>query len=247
MAGIAVGLPFCSATLCLPVLFRLWAGKGATTPVRLAGELLTLLAGQFPQRLVHEVGDAAYHGKPLLVAATTWTTRLPANAALYDAAPPPAGRRGRPALKGERLGKIAALAKDAVSRTVTAERYGRVEPVRIAEIACIWYGSSGSTPGRLVLVKDTGSARPCDLALFTIDSDATAAQTAERYAVRWSIEPSNAAGKQQMGVGQTRNRVQNAVTRTVPFGMLMQSMVITWHALHGHHPGDVTTRRLAEP
>jgi hypothetical protein len=29
--------------------------------------------------------------------------------------------------------------------------------------------------------------------------------------------------------------------------MLMQSMVITWYALHGHHPDDVTARRLAEP
>ncbi len=96
MAGIVVGLPFCSATLCLPVLFRLWAGKGATTPVQFAGQLLTLLAGQFPQRLVHGVGDAAYHGKPLLVAGTAWTTRLPASAALYDLAPPPTGRRGRP-------------------------------------------------------------------------------------------------------------------------------------------------------
>jgi hypothetical protein len=166
--------------------------------VQLAGELLTLLAGQFPQRLVHGVGDAAYHGKPLLVAATTWTTRLPASAALHDLAPPPTGRRGRPALKGERLGTIAAPAKNAVWQTVTAERHGRVESVRIAEIACIWCGSFGSTPGRLVLVKDTGSARACDLALFTSGSDAAAAQIVERYAVRWSIEPSNAAGKQQM-------------------------------------------------
>ena len=41
---------------------------------------------------MHGVGDAAYHGKPLLVAGTTWTTRLPANAALFDTAPPPARR-----------------------------------------------------------------------------------------------------------------------------------------------------------
>jgi len=50
-----------------------------------------------------------------------------------------------------------------------------------------------------------------------------------------------------MGVGQARNRVKQAVERTVPFGMLMQSMVICWYALHGHHPQDVAARRLAEP
>ena len=68
-----------------------------------------------------------------------------------------------------------------------------------------------------------------------------------RYAVRWSIEPSNATGKQQMGVGQARNRLPKAVQRTVPFGMLVQSMVIVWYALHGYHPDDVTDRRQAEP
>ena len=32
IAGIVVRLPFVTAPLCLPVLFRLWAGKGTTTP-----------------------------------------------------------------------------------------------------------------------------------------------------------------------------------------------------------------------
>ncbi|MGW3472541.1 hypothetical protein ACWDKQ_29660 [Saccharopolyspora sp. NPDC000995] len=54
-------------------------------------------------------------------------------------------------------------------------------------------------------------------------------------------------GKQQKGVGQARNRLGKAVERTVPFGMLMQSMVITWYAQHGYHPDDMLARRLAEP
>jgi hypothetical protein len=69
----------------------------------------------------------------------------------------------------------------------------------------------------------------------------------QRYAVRWSIEPSNATSKQQMGVGQARNRLPKAVERTVPFGMLVQSLVIVWYALHGYHPDDVALRRHAEP
>lgn len=100
VAGIVVRLPFCTAPLCLPVLFRLWAGKGTATPVELAGALLALVVAELPGRAVHGVGDAACHGKPLLVPGVTWTTRLPADAALYDLAPPRTGRRGRPALKG---------------------------------------------------------------------------------------------------------------------------------------------------
>ena len=112
IAGIVVRLPFCTAPVCLPVLFRLWAGKGTTTPVELAGQLLGLLAAAFPDQEVHGVGDAAYHGKPLLVPGTTWTTRLPANAALFDPPPPRPASRGRPALKGRSWARLADLAAD---------------------------------------------------------------------------------------------------------------------------------------
>jgi len=247
IAGIVVRLPLCTAPVCLPVLLRLWAGKGSTTPVELAAVLLGLIRAEFPDREVHGVGDAAYHGQPLLVAGTTWTTRLPANASLFDTAPPRTGRRGRPALKGRRLGRPAALATAAAWRTTTVYRYGRTETVALAEVACIWYGSFGNRPGRCVLVRELGSTKAYDLALFTLDPAATGEQVVERYAVRWSIEPANAVGKQQVGVGQARNRVKNAVERTVPFGMLVQSLVVVWYALHGYHPDDVSARRLAQP
>ena len=128
-------------------------------------------------------------------------------------------------------------------------RYGQTETVDLAVIDCIWYGSFGNTLGRCVLVREPGSRKAYDLALFTLDLDpaATPAQIVERYAVRWSIEPANAVGKQQMGVGQARNRVKNAVERTVPFGMIIQSLVIVWYATAGYHPDDTLARRLAQP
>jgi len=250
IAGIVVRLPFATAPVCLPVLLRLWAGKATTTPVELAAVLLGLIVAAFPDREVHGVGDAAYHGKPLLVPGTSWTTRLPTNAALFATAPPRTGRRGRPALKGRKLGRPAALATGIAAadwRTTSVYRYGRTETVQVAEVACIWYGSFGNRPGRCVLLRELGSSNAYDLALFTLDPAATGEQVVERYAVRWSIEPANAVGKQQMGVGQARNRVKNAVERTVPFGMLIQSLVVIWYALHGHHPDDASDRRLAQP
>jgi len=213
IAGIVVRLPLCTAPVCLPVLMRLWAGKATTTPVELAAQLLALITAAFPDREVHGVGDAAYHGKPLLVAGVTWTTRLPANACLFDTAPPRTGRRGRPALKGRKLGRAAALATDAAWGASAVYRYGRTETVHLAQRACVWYGSFGNAPGRCVLVREPDSTKAYDLALFTLDQTATPAQIVERYAMRWSIEPANAVGKQQMGVGQARNRVKNAVER----------------------------------
>ncbi|WP_432990782.1 hypothetical protein [Dactylosporangium sp. CA-233914] len=50
-----------------------------------------------------------------------------------------------------------------------------------------------------------------------------------------------------MGVGQARNRLPRAVERTVPSGMLIQSLVIVWYAVPGHHPDDVDLRRQTQP
>jgi hypothetical protein len=59
IVGIVVRLPFCSHPVCLPILFRLWAGKGAGSPVQLAGQMLSLLTKAFPHNDIHLVGDAA--------------------------------------------------------------------------------------------------------------------------------------------------------------------------------------------
>lgn len=187
------------------MLFRLWAGKGSASSVEMAGELLGLIVAVFPHRQVH---GAAYHGKPLLVAGTTWTTRLAANAALFDLALARTSRRARPALKGAKVGKPEALAQAAIWRRATVHRYGRTETVYLADVPCIWYGSFGNTPGRCVLVREDNSTKAYDLALFTFDTQAGAAQIVARYAVRWSIEPANATSKQQMGVGQASRRMR---------------------------------------
>jgi DDE superfamily endonuclease len=247
IAGIVVRLPFCSCPVCLPVLFRLWRGKGTASHVELAAELLALIVQAFPGWRVHGVGDAAYHGKALDTPQATWTTRLPHNATLYAPAPARTGKRGRPRLKGNKLGKPTDLAATATWRQVAVNRYGRTDTIQVASVACIWYGSFANTEGRCVLVREHDSTKPYDMALFTLDTDTDDAAIVERYAVRWSIEPSNATGKQHMGVGQARNRLPKAVERTVPFGMLVQSLVILWYAVSGHHPQDVTARRLAEP
>ena len=113
VAGIVVELPFCSHPVCLPVLLRLWRGKGTPSPVRLAGELIMLLAKEFPDRTHPRRGDAAYHGKALLVEGTTFTTRLPANAVLYAPAAAAHRQTRPPPAKGDRLGTPAELAATA--------------------------------------------------------------------------------------------------------------------------------------
>jgi hypothetical protein len=64
------------------VLFRLWRGKGTSSQVELAAQMLRMLVTAFGDRVVHGVGDAAFHGESLAVEGSTWTTRLPANAVI---------------------------------------------------------------------------------------------------------------------------------------------------------------------
>jgi len=218
-------VPFCSHPVCLPVLLRLWRGKGTASPVRLAGELISVLAQAFPDHRIHVVGDAAYHGTPLLIAGATITTRLPANAVLYALAPPRTGKRGRPRLKGDRIGGgPAQIAATASWRQVTVTRYGRADTVEAATSDAIWYGAFGNTPGRVVLVREPVDQKA--LAIFTTDLDSDAEAIVARYAHRWPIETAIAAGKQTLGIGQARNRLQRAVERTLPFQFIVYSLVI---------------------
>src|SRR6266581_9366965 len=113
VAALVVKLPFCSSPAALPVLFRLWRGKGTASQVELAAQMLKLLAGAFPGRVVHGTGDAAFHGEPLVTEGATWTTRLPSNAVLHGLKPPPTGKRGRPRVTGARLGTCAQIAVSA--------------------------------------------------------------------------------------------------------------------------------------
>ena len=255
-AGIVVALPFCTRPVCLPVLARLHVpGKGrAVKPrrqpapastVSAAVALVTLLAGAFPGRRIDVVADAHYHGPALrdLPPGVTWTTRLPKNAVLYAPAPPPVRKPGRPPRKGPRLGTPAGLAAAAAWTPAVVRIYGRDAAEDLAEVRCLWYGCLDVIPVRVILARDTAAT----LALVTTDLASSPAALVERYAARWSIEQAFADARHVLGAGEARNRTRRAVQRTVPFALLVHTLVITWYARHGHDPAAITERRRAQP
>jgi hypothetical protein len=247
VVGVVVQVPFLSRPICLPMLCRRWQGKGTASTVELAAQMITTLAARVPDRRVQVVADAAYHGTSLrdLPAGVSWTTRLPRNAVLYQRAPAPTGRRGRPRLKGDRIGTPAQTAATAVWRTVSVARYGRADTVRIAVLDCLWYGVFGPQPVRMVLVRDRPDAPM--LALITTDLTVTAADLVGRYAARWAIEVTFFDTRQILGVGQARNRTAQAVTRTWAFGMYVYTLVVIWYAVSGHRSQIVADRRIHAP
>jgi SRSO17 transposase len=257
--GIVVRLPFCTRPVCLPVLARLVLpgkktrakkGKKAApapgTKVTAAAGLVALLAAAFPGRAIHVVADAAYHGPALkhLPPAVTWTCRLRANAVLYDLAPPrPPRTRGRPRRKGDRLGTPGQLAAAARQSPATVRIYRRDQDMHLADITCLWYGCLDTRTVRVILARSDAGL----LALVTTDLAATATALITRYAGRWSIEQAFADARNVLGAGETRNRTRRAVERTVPFTLLVHTLVITWYARHGHSPARITARRHAQP
>ena len=58
---------------------------------------------------------------------------------------------------------------------------------------------------------------------------ATAAEIVARYASRWSIEVCFHDGKNITGVGETQNRVEKAVERSVPFTFMAQTITVLWY------------------
>ena len=245
--ALVVRLRFCPSPVALPVLFRLWRGKGTASQPQLAAQMVKELARAFPGREVHGTGDAAFHGESLAIKGATWTTRLPANAVLYGPKPPPTGKRGRPRVKGGRIGTCKDAAAGADWREAVIHAYGEEAKVQVSARGALWYGSFRSAPGQLVLVRDPDSGKPYDLGLFTLDTGASAEAIVERYSWRWAIEPSNATGKQLTGAGDACSRTARAVERAVPFAFLIQSLMIIWYAIAGDPAAGVEERRRRCP
>src|SRR6266536_848687 len=247
--AVIVRLPFCSRPVALPVLAKLVVkDTNSASRLWLARRMTQMLADALPGRDIHVTADAAYAGKELkkLEKGITWTTRLRKDAALHDLPPQRTGKRGRPRARGDRLPSLARLAATVDFAPVTVTRYSKTATIQAASLTCLWYSVFGSRRVQVVLIRDR-SAAGYDLALVTTDTAAIPAQVIERYAARWSIEVAIEDAKQVFGAGQARNRVAGAVRRTIPFTLICQTLAIIWYATAGHHPDDVTARRLDAP
>lgn len=252
VVGVLVRLPFATRPTCLPVLARLWRPGSSAHKSVLARELVTQIAAACPGRVIHVVADAYYGTRHWrgLDTRVSLTVRLRANAALTEINIPTPGVDGRPKLRGARIGTPTELARRGHWQHATVTRYGRTDTVATLDYLCLWTGPLLSRHLRVVLVRDTGGRggdRGYDLALATTDLTSPVEHIIGRYAARWAIEVTFGDAKHVTGVGQARNRVRDAVERTVPFGLCVHSLVIIWYTTTGHHPNDVADRRQTAP
>jgi DDE superfamily endonuclease len=239
----------------LPILFRLFRPKDDAHPDRfsqpqLARQLIDMIIEQFPGRRIELVMDGAYASKTWrdLPNRVTVTTRMRANAALHQLTPVKRpGQQGRPPLKGARLRTLAEIAERTTFSEVTITGTdGRARTAHIHEFVCLWYKPFHTRPVKVILIRNPGTTDGFDVALASTDLDVPAGELIARYDTRWTIETANQEAKAH-GVGQARNRVEDAVKRTVPFGFLCQTITIAWYAVHGDPEADLQARLQQSP
>jgi hypothetical protein len=144
----------------------------------------------------------------------------------HDGPPARSPGRGRPRTKGDRLGTADDIAATAAWATVTIAAYGRSQVRHVTEITCLWYGSWHTRTVRLILSCDQHTTSGYDLAQVTTDLATAPGALGTRYAARRAIEQAFADARNVLGAGEARNRVKRAVERTVPFALLVRTLII---------------------
>lgn len=226
--------PWGGCPLGLPVNMRLHRKAGPTT-VELAGQMMTELAGWLPDRDFALCADGAYAsltgtGLPR----TSVTSRLRRDAALYQAAPPRTGRRGRPAKKGARLPTPPKLAAAATGWTaVEIDERGRTVRRLLWSRPVLWYTVEPDRMLRLVIVRDPTGTQPDDF-FITTDTTASDADIASRYCGRWSIEVTFRDTKQHLGGEQPQSWRGTGPERAAALSLWLHTATWSWYlATHG--------------
>jgi hypothetical protein len=182
-----VAPPWGGEPLGLPINMRLFR-KGGPTHNELAAAMVEEVAGWFPTLRLVLSGDGAFASLAAAgLARTQVVSRMRRNAALYEAAPPRTGKRGRPRKKGERLPSLQALADKATWQRVEIECRGKKVTRLVYARPALWYRMWPDHLVLAVIVRDPNGVQADDY-FFTTDLSATPSWVAEVYAGRWSIE-----------------------------------------------------------
>jgi hypothetical protein len=204
-----------------------------------ARQVIYQLRRWLPHRELVVVGDSSYAALDLLHACqtvaspVTLITRLRLDAALYEPAPPYAGR-GRPRRKGARLPTLQAVldAPDTAWVQIVLPWYsGACRLMELTSATAVWYHSGKSpVPTRWVLLRDPqGEYEPVALLSTTLTYSPT--QIATWFVRRWTVEVTLEETRAHLGVETQRQWSERAIARVTPALLGLFS----WVTLVAHH------------
>lgn len=227
-----VAPPWGGTPIAIPVNARLHRKKDTTTTVEHAEAMLRELAGWLPGRDLHLCADGAYaHLAGVKLPRTHITSRMRRDAAIYQAAPPPTGKRGAPRTKGDRLPTPAKMAQQARPHDwhmTTIDMRGRQVKRLTLTRDVLWYKVKPKGLVRLVIVRDPDGVEPDDF-FFTTDLTNTAAQVATRYAGRWSIEVCFRDTKQNLGSEDPQTWKRQGPERAACLSLWLHALIWCWY------------------
>jgi hypothetical protein len=214
------------------------------TKLELLREMIALVAHWTEERKLYVVVDSAYAGRTILEdrpANVQVISRLRLDAALYEPPPArPAGQKGRPRRRGDRLPPVQqVIARRRRWTALPLVLYGRAVTPRVFTFTALWYGALRSQQIHIVVVRDP-SRRRRDEAFFCTEEHGEAAFILQTYAARWTLEVTFHDSKQHLGFGHAQHQATAAVQRTAPFVGLVYSLVLLWAAAHLQQGGTLS-------
>jgi hypothetical protein len=226
-----VSAPWGRCPIALPVAVRLHK-KGGPTTVELACQMMDQLAGWLPGRCFSLCADGAYAtliGKKL--PRTVVTSRLRRDAALFEPAPPPTGRRGRPRTKGARLEtptQMSERLEDSAFAQVDYDCRGKTVTALVWSTIALWYSVDQKRMLAVVIVRDPDGAYPDDF-FVTDDLEASDDEIAARYAGRWAIEICFREVKQGLHAEDPQSWRGEGPERAAALSLWIYSAIWAWY------------------
>ncbi len=178
------------------------------------------------------VGDNTFSTLAFLASVApvaTFITRLRLDAALYEPAPPPTGKPGRPPKKGARLPKLETVLESPETTWTTilvSEWYGHQNKLlEITTGTALWYSAGKPVvPLRWVVIRDPrGQLDPS--ALLSTDLGLGALAIITYFVRRWSVEVTFQEARAHLGMETQRQWSDRAIARTTPVLLGLFSIV----------------------
>jgi len=254
---IVIDLPFLRRhRLALPIMARLnpkapaskKKGRGSAkkhTTVSLMSEMIHRIATRMPERQFVFCGDGAYASvAKRLPNNVQVVSRIRKDAALFAPPTPKKTRKpGRPRKRGKRLPppKDIAPANHKYWRLLKLNLYGKIVRRQVFQLHALWYEVSQNRPVNIVIVRDPHNAC-ADEFFFTTDLALSAAEIIYIYTGRWPIEVVFRESKQYLGIQDSQARKQQAVLRTTPFCLWLNSLIKVWFILENKNKKTVVPK-----
>lgn len=190
-----------------------------------ARQMIFQLRRWIPHRALVVVADYSYaalvflHACQTMVNPVTVITRLRLDAALYEPAPPPTGKAGRPRKKGKRLPTLQAILDDPQTKwqSVKVRWYdGQTRLMEITSQTAVWYHSGlPPVPIRWVLIRDPQEEYET-IALLSTSLEIDSLQIVNWFVQRWQVEVTFEEVRAHLGVETQRQWSDKAIDRTTP-------------------------------